>query len=324
MAAEGVSRLSPFRWLSPGGAGARLSIFIFHRVLPQPDPLLPDEPDAARFDRIVALLARHFHVLPLSEAAAALAEGRLPPAAACITFDDGYADNHDVAAPILRRHGLSATFFIATGYIDGGRMWNDTIIEAVRRAPDGHHDWRAHEGIEFDVSDVPSRVRAYSAMLKRLKHLEPAQRQRHVDGIAEVAGLASHSDLMMSRAQVVALRDMGMEIGAHTISHPILRSVSDAEARREVFAGRDILEDWLRERPRVFAYPNGVPGSDYGERDVQIVKDAGFLAAVSTSPGVSTVNSDRFQLRRFTPWDQSMGRFALRCALNILRSPAAV
>ena len=88
-----ASRISPFRWLAPGGTHARLSVFIFHRVLPKPDLLLPDEPDAVHFDRIVGFIARQFNVLSMTEAVQRLTQHNLPPAAACITFDDGYADN---------------------------------------------------------------------------------------------------------------------------------------------------------------------------------------------------------------------------------------
>jgi peptidoglycan/xylan/chitin deacetylase (PgdA/CDA1 family) len=61
------------------------------------------------------------------------ASGALPERAAAITFDDGYADNFTRALPLLREQGLPATFFVATGFLDGGRMWNDTISEAIRR-----------------------------------------------------------------------------------------------------------------------------------------------------------------------------------------------
>ena len=121
-----------FHMLSPGGRNARLPVMIFHRVLHQPDPLFPGEPDAARFDAQLSLLGRWFNVLPLPDAIDGLREGRLPPRPLTITFDDGYADNCTVALPILQRHDLRAAFFVATDYLDGGRMWNDTVIEAVR------------------------------------------------------------------------------------------------------------------------------------------------------------------------------------------------
>ncbi|MCU0943281.1 MAG: polysaccharide deacetylase family protein, partial [Hydrogenophaga sp.] len=119
-----------YGWMSPGGASARLSVLIFHRVLAQPDPLFPGVPDVRRFDEVCRWLARWFRVMPLDEAVRALKRGNLPARAAAITFDDGYADNHDQALPVLRAHGLPATFFVATGFLDGGRMWNDTLIES--------------------------------------------------------------------------------------------------------------------------------------------------------------------------------------------------
>jgi peptidoglycan/xylan/chitin deacetylase (PgdA/CDA1 family) len=88
-----------FGALSPGGPRARLSVLIFHRVLPRPDPLFPGEPDAARFDWQLRLLKRWFDILPLPDAVHALREGRLPARALAITFDDGYADNCTVALP---------------------------------------------------------------------------------------------------------------------------------------------------------------------------------------------------------------------------------
>ena len=129
-----VAASGAFSLLSPGGGRGRLSTLIFHRVLPEPDPIFPDEMHAAQFDAVCGWVARWFNVLPLEEAVQRLAARSLPPRTLCITFDDGYADNHDVAMPILRRHGLCATLFVATGYLNGGTMWNDTIAESVRHA----------------------------------------------------------------------------------------------------------------------------------------------------------------------------------------------
>src|SRR5262245_15768822 len=122
----------PLSVLSPGGSAGRLTILIFHRVLPAHDPLNQDEPDAQEFEQRMQWVRSWFTVLPLAEAAQRRAAGTLPARALSITFDDGYADNCTIAAPILNRLGLNATFFIATGFIGGGCMWNDRVIEAVR------------------------------------------------------------------------------------------------------------------------------------------------------------------------------------------------
>lgn len=318
---------SPFAWLAPRGRGGRLSTFIFHRVLPQADPLLPDEPDAARFEQIVRFIARHFTVLRADDAAAALARGALPPAAACITFDDGYADNATVAAPILRRHGVPATFFVSTGYIDGGRMWNDTVIEAVRAAPDGELDWSAHGVPPMQLGSASSRVAAYGAALQALKHREPAERKAITDQIAEQAGLPARSTLMMTRQQVRGLHDAGMEIGGHTVNHPILTRLDSTAAAQEIGAGREQLAQWTGAAPRTFAYPNGVPGQDFGDREVGLVRKAGFEAAFTTARGTAAVGCNPYRIPRFTPWDRQMLRFGARVALLLasdrLRKPAA-
>src|ERR1035437_9290941 len=92
-----------FHVLSPARSKARLSVLIFHRVSLDPDPLFPDEMYAARFNEVCGWLGSWFNVLPLDQAVAHLNTGTLPARAACITFDDGYADNFHVAMPILQR-----------------------------------------------------------------------------------------------------------------------------------------------------------------------------------------------------------------------------
>ncbi|MCE4557564.1 polysaccharide deacetylase family protein [Roseateles cellulosilyticus] len=310
---------SPFRWLSPAGERARLQVFIFHRVLPQYDPLQPDEPDARRFAEVCAWLARWFHVLPLGEAVQRLRQGSLPAAAACITFDDGYADNHEVAQPLLKAHGLPATCFVSTAYIDGGRMWNDSVIEGVRRLPAGRFTGAELGLPDYDVGDAESRIAMYRDVLKRWKHLDPRRRGELSDELARRCGLDARSTLMLSRPQLRAMRDAGMDIGAHTMTHPILATLPEAEARDEIGGGRELLASWLGEAPSLFAYPNGVPRQDYSLRDVRLAQACGFDAAVSTAHGANLRATDPFQLRRFTPWDTQKMRFAARCALNLVQ-----
>jgi len=317
------SLLSPFRWLAPQGRGGRLSTFIFHRVLPRPDPLLPDEPSSEHFNRIVGFLAANFTLMRATDALQALANGSLPPAAACITFDDGYADNATVAAPILQRHGVPATFFVSTGYIDGGRMWNDTVIEAVRAAPDGVVDWSDLQLPNATVNTTASRVAAYQQALRVLKHREPARRLAVTEEIARRAGLPVVSNLMMSRQQVCDLHDAGLEIGGHTVTHPILTRLDDAAAADEIGAGREQLAQWIGSWPKTFAYPNGVPGQDFGEREVGLVRAAGFSGAFTTSRGTAPVGVDPFRIPRFTPWDQQMFKFGARAALQLLTDRVA-
>jgi len=125
------------RLLSPGARRGRHQTLLFHRVLSEADPLLADDPERKSFEGLMRYLRHHFSIIPLREAIQRSLENSLPRASLSITFDDGYADNVEVALPILQRLGLQATFFIATDYLNGGRMWNDTVIETVRALPLG-------------------------------------------------------------------------------------------------------------------------------------------------------------------------------------------
>jgi len=312
---------------SPAGAGARLSILIFHRVLPQPDPLFPGEVDAARFDRICGWVARWFNVLPLDAAVGRLRAGDLPARALAITFDDGYEDNHSQALPILRRHGLPATFFVATGYLDGGRMWNDTVIEAVRRTRLPVLDLSGLPAGDFgrhSLGDATSRRTAIASLLPRLKHLDPTLREHTAAALAAQAQTqaALPEGLMMSSAQVQSLHRAGMQIGAHTVSHPILARISDDAAHAEITQSKQVLEDLIAGPVRLFAYPNGKPGVDYGPAAVALARQTGFDAAVSTTWGSASADSDPFQLPRFTPWRQTRLRFGADLFNNLKRHAA--
>ena len=309
--------------LSPAGGRARLSILIYHRVLPQADPMLPDVPDARRFEQLMRALRASFNVLPLGEAATRLHNGTLPARSACITFDDGYADNATVALPILKKLGLPATFFVSPGFLNGGRMWNDTVMETARRLPAGPIDLTTIDSATLDlptltVDDASSRRHLAETVIRATKHLPPHQRQHKVDAFATRV-TALPDDLMMTDAQVIELHRAGMEIGAHTMTHPILAKIDNATAEHEIRDSKLYLEDLLQTNIDLFAYPNGKPVQDYLPQHVRMVRDLGFRAAVSTAWGVSTSGSDLYQLPRFTPWEHDRLRFLTRLTLNQIK-----
>ena len=229
--------------LAPAGPNARLTVLIFHRVLATRDPLRPHEPTVTEFADILDWVQRWFTVLPLSEAITRLRSASLPARALAITFDDGYADNRDLAVPELQRRGLSATFFIATGYLDGGRMFNDTVIEAVRGC----------RSEVLDVSDLglgvhrvgndDERRAAIGALLPKLKQLGMEARLEASAKVAERARVRLPDDLMMTSDDLAYVAKVGMELGGHTDSHPILARLPEAAARSEIELGRKRLQN---------------------------------------------------------------------------------
>jgi peptidoglycan/xylan/chitin deacetylase (PgdA/CDA1 family) len=304
--------------VSPTGNRARLAILMFHRVLLRPDPLLADEIDAAEFERHMEFVGREFNVLPLAEACARLHRNTLPARALSLTFDDGYANNADVALPILLRHQLTATFFVATGFLDGGTMFNDGIIEIVRTAPAGAHDLSALGLPPLTLNGDASRRAAIDALIPQFKYLPLGEREERVFELADAIGGIPPENLMMRPADVLRLAKSGMQIGGHTVNHPILRQLDDREAQAEIVAGKRRLEEITDAPVTLFAYPNGKPGGDYDARHVELVRRAGFAAAVTTVNGVAGPESDRYQLPRCGLWNQSPERLGARLLANCL------
>jgi peptidoglycan/xylan/chitin deacetylase (PgdA/CDA1 family) len=129
---------------------------------------------------------------------------------------------------------------------------------------------------------------------------------------------------MMSGEQVRALAAMGMDVGAHTATHPILTEIDLPAARREILEGKARLESLTGRPVRVFAYPNGEPGRDYASEHVHLVEELGFQGAVTTGRGVGSHGSDMFQLPRFTPWHWRPVRAALQLTKNLASRPHVV
>lgn len=301
------------------GSRARLSILIYHRVLPEPDPMLDDEIDASIFALHMDALAQAFNVIPLSDAVARLGAGTLPPRAACITFDDGYANNVTIALPILQQRSLPACFFIATGFINGACMWNDVVIEALRDSDAVTLDLGSIGLGIHDLTEPTDRRAAMRKILPELKKLGPDARDESIAGLIEIAGVERATGKMMSADQVRTLAAAGMEIGGHTVNHPILATLNKQRARDEMAACKDELEAIARQPVRNFAYPNGRPRVDFTDEHVKLAEDIGYSLAVTTARGTAVHGCNPFLLPRFTPWDRTSARFTLRLFQNALQ-----
>ena len=252
---EGVAGL-----LSPAGQRARLSILIYHRVLPAADSFNKWDVTASEFELQMKLLARHFSPLPLTEAVERLATGSLPARAVCVTFDDGYADNAEVALPILVKNSVPATFFIATGYLDGGRMWNDTVSEAIRvlAAPTLDLD---HWGLgTFVLDSVEARRAAITASCPRSSICRPRTGVPSRAPWRDWPESPSQSELMMRDDQVRELHVPAWKSAPTRLRTRYCGTLRLKRARREIVESGRRLAEIVRQPIRLFAYPNGKPG----------------------------------------------------------------
>lgn len=302
------------------GGKSGLMVLIYHRVLPAPDPMLPDVPDAAMFATQMSVIGHYFRVAPLRQALEELQQGRLPAPTVAVTFDDGYADNLDVALPVLQRFDVPATVFVAPGFLDGGLMFNDAITEIFRQAPAGLFDLQAFGLGSWQLDDWAGRRRAANKVTLQIKYRTLAERQSLIARLAQHAGATLPDTLMLSSEQLRRLNQSELiDIGAHTVNHPILARLDDAAAETEIRASKAQLEQLLGESIDLFAYPNGKPGTDYLPQHVLQVQRAGFRYALSTSEGVARSRKNLFEVPRLGSWDRTPLRFLARMCLLLSR-----
>lgn len=296
----------------------RLSTLIYHQVFEQPDPMRPGEPDREMFRWQMALLKKHFVPLALPDALQRLQEGRLPANAVCVTFDDGYVNNLDVAQPILQEFEIPATVYIATGFSQGKNMWNDRIMDLAAHPKLNVVLLESIGRERVEVSDLESRQKLAVSLIGDLKYKPYWERIEAIDALYKENGISDAKPRMMTPDQICELHSKGVEIGAHTVDHPILSTLSAEQQLEQMRQCKTHLESWLDKPVTGFAYPNGKYEQDYNDDSVEMARQAGFDYAVTTNWGISDRNTNLMTLNRFTPWDGTPGKFHLRLLKNQL------
>ena len=278
-----------------------LTVLLYHRVIDlagigDMDPDLVDATPAS-FDAQMALVKRHLRPVSLDDVLAAAAPGgpTLPPNAALVTFDDGYRDNLEIAVPILRRHGIRATFFVATGYMSDERrlFWWEQVSLMVRRARVPRLTLTYPRPFTTLLDEL-GRRRATRHLARAIKDVYDLDLERLLAELGAATGHpwtpeddAKYADAVMLRWDGVrALRDAGMDVASHTKSHRVLQTLTPEALARELGESKAALERELGARVRALAYPVGkrvhaLPAV----RDA--VRDAGYDLGFVVHPGVN-------------------------------------
>jgi peptidoglycan/xylan/chitin deacetylase (PgdA/CDA1 family) len=179
-----------------------------------------------------------------------------------VTFDDGYRNNALVAAPLLKRKGMPALFFLASEYIDGARvLWPDEVFARVCAWPEASLD--GPDGTTRAIPGEPAEREA--AALAIVEECKESTNARRLEFIAELARRTPSCDPLvdadaqsfMTWDDVRSLSGAGFDLGSHTATHPILRSLSPGELRRELRESRAAIEARTGVACTALAYPNG-------------------------------------------------------------------
>jgi len=244
-------------------------------------------------------LGRNFQVLPLEELIHRAREGRVPPRSMAITFDDGYEDNYENGFPILKKLGIPATIFLATGGInDQGMLWHDKIFCGFFLAPSSSV---RIQGRQYPLSNTFQRAIALNEFRSFLRQFPYSTWSKRVDQLLlelEVEqGQCWPFVRKLKWEQIKQMQKSQISFGAHTVTHPILTCLSREDAEQEILESKKRIEQEIGEPVNLFAYPNG--GEKDFDREVKsIIQKLGFSAAVTTIFGGNSRGTDPFELRR--------------------------
>jgi peptidoglycan/xylan/chitin deacetylase (PgdA/CDA1 family) len=275
---------------------SKITVLMYHRILedaecadyPFPSLVMPRSLFEAQLD----YLSERTHVLPVADA---LRRARERPRGwrplVCMTFDDGYVDNFEIAAPVLEARGLRGTFFITAGAVQARKpLWYDRAASAW--ALFGSEETREllSDGGDTEVPSFETR----ESWIEWLKLVSGDRRETSIAVLEAKADNDTSPCPLMTADQVRQLSESGHEIGSHTLWHPILTTMAEDERRHEIEGARKLLRQWTKREVTGFCYPNG----DFDSEVVRQLREAGHSYACTTQPGRNHEGTDPFQLRR--------------------------
>jgi peptidoglycan/xylan/chitin deacetylase (PgdA/CDA1 family) len=294
----------------------RLHILTWHNV--EGTWYFPSRPGSGvrGLERQFRLLRRVANVLPLEEALGSLLSGRpLPPRCVALTFDDGYRDNLELAAPILEGLGLPATFFLVPGFLSREvDAWWERLAWSFTNATRRSLTW---DGREMSLEDPAARRVACVKMAERLKRQNRLERDKAVVLISDaLEPSGSVGDLFMDWDEARRLARRGFEIGSHSMYHAILSEETPEDQASDLKQSRRLLEEQLDVSVASVAYPNGTR-KDYDQTTVAAAQAAGYSDALTLVHGANDRTVPPFEIRRYLVFPERGER-----GLAIMASPA--
>jgi peptidoglycan/xylan/chitin deacetylase (PgdA/CDA1 family) len=252
-----------------------------------------------RFRRHVRHLKRRFTFHTVSQAVELLSgPGTLTSDGLVLTFDDGRAGNHEWAWPVLREEDVPATIFLTTGFLDGEELWFDAATRWLRAAlqPGVLLPPRTRALLARIFGRWPSGLDAESR-LDRLKYVPVGLRDEALDALRELHADSGLPARPLTWDQVRELEAAGIEMGAHSVTHPILSMLSPERQESEISVARRRIEEETGKAPTSFAMPNG-SARDFDAATLEILRAHGFRAACTMIRGPNRPGCDLLKLRR--------------------------
>ena len=279
----------------------KFPILMYHRFSFENEPF---KLSANVFEQHISILKKNYTVLSLEEISMHLTNGQaLPKNIAAITVDDGYADVYDIAFPLLKKHQIPATVFLATNFIEyRSWLWSNRLEFILKNSKKKEFSFALDQDYHFNVSTFSGWHKAQLRIYNYGRTLPAVDKNLLLDSLADVLSVKVPDVVIDQFAplnwdQIREMRDNGIHFGSHTRGHEILSRLSAGEAEVELRESKHLIEEKLNQSVTTFCYPNGT-AEDYTKETISMLKETGYDCAVTTIDGLNNGETDRFQLRR--------------------------
>ena len=305
---------------------SQFSILCYHRIGRGGVPVFSGLP-AYLFEAQIRYLRKHYRIVSLSKMLCEMVERRPVPPSVVITFDDGYADLYTEAFPILRRYEVPATIFLTVGAIETGQVaWYDRVFVAFQVTSAREFVFPLQPSTRFPLGTPQERLRAAVAFISLVRTLPTSQQRTFCADLDSTVSLpsAALANRMLTWDQVRDMHANGVSFGAHTMTHPVVSCLDDAELPFELGESKRLLEQNLQSSAPDFAFPFG-KSDECGPSAVVCLKQLGYRSAATTVEGLNDPGTDPFALRRTSLCEQrSLPMFAMLLARLFLSRDSSI
>ena len=269
------------------------------------------------FRKQMELLARRYHPVSLDDVLRYVTQqAELPRRSVAITFDDGYTDNYEVAAPVLKDAGVPATFYATVDCVERRRLpWPSHLRFMLRNTK--REKWIDASGRSWPLPCEAKREAAVMRSCDECCKLVGAAQDEYIASVSnelEIQVPTESGALMMDYAQMRSLIQQGHIIGSHTLSHPNMAYVEPGTARRELTESKQRLEQGLKSPIIHFAYPCPALSPHWTDQTLEASREAGYATAVTTDPGSARAGDNPLRLKRIAaPNDVNELEWNLEC-----------
>ncbi len=271
--------------------------------------------EAERFRDQMKLLRQHYRPITLDDIAAWLRDGKpLPRRGVAVTFDDGFADNAEVAAPIMEESGIYGAFYLTVDSVAQQELpWFCRVEYLFRRAEREKRILRSPDDSEQWKMDDPAQYRAaYVRWAYPCARLSGDGQRKHLESVETLFGDrldSATAPRMMTFEQARELRRRGHIVGNHTLSHANMAHVSPEDLRREIVGADEILSKELGEKVEHFSYPHPCLQPQWNEASLALTEELGYRTAVLTQHGTVTKKTPPLSIPRLCLSDPDLDAF---------------